>query len=68
MSFISSALAWLISHDSVLAAVVVAVIDFVFSVNTNAESNSFLEWLLAQAKALVNSAPDSLKKRNISKL
>lgn len=68
MTFLSSILYWLTAHEAVLAGLVVALIDFVFSVNSNAESNSFLEWLLAQAKALVNSAPDSLKKRNITKL
>lgn len=51
----SSILAWLVGHEAVLAGLVVGVIDFVFSVNPAAQSNSFLGWLLAQANAIIGS-------------
>lgn len=51
-------LSWLVGHEAVLAGLVVSVVDFVFSVSPNSQANSFLEWLLAQAKALVGGAHD----------
>lgn len=46
-------LSWLVGHEAVLSGLVVAVLDFVFSVSPSTQSNSFLEWVLSQAKALV---------------
>lgn len=51
----ASVLAWLTGHESVLAALGVAIIDFIFSINPNAQSNSVLHWVLAQLSALVGS-------------
>lgn len=50
----ASLLAWFTAHEAVVAGVVVAVIDFIISINPAAESNNILHWLLTQAQALVS--------------
>lgn len=50
----SGILAWFMSHEVVLAALVIAVIDFIISINPNVASNSIIHWILLQAQSLVN--------------
>lgn len=50
----SGILAWFAGHETVLAALVVAVIDFVISISPSAASNSIIHWVLLQAQSLVN--------------
>lgn len=52
MSFI---LPWIMSHEVVLASLVVAILDFIISINPAAQANSVVGWVLAQAHAIIGS-------------
>lgn len=49
----AAVLAWIVSHEVVLAAAVVAVLDLVFALNPNSASNGVLHWIYVQLQALL---------------
>lgn len=49
-------IAWLVSHEAVLAGLVVALVDFGISLNSSWASNSIVEWILSEAKTLLGSS------------
>jgi hypothetical protein len=50
-------IAWLVSHEAVLAGLVVALVDFGISLNPAWKSNTIVEWVLSEAQSLLGSAP-----------
>jgi hypothetical protein len=52
-----SIVAWLVSHEAVLAGVVVALIDFAVSLNPAWKSNTIVEWVLSEAQSLLGAKP-----------
>jgi hypothetical protein len=46
-------IAWLLAHSALLAAVVVAVIDFLWSLSPGLKDNGILDWLYNTAKGLL---------------
>lgn len=58
MAIIQQIIAWFLAHESILAMVVVAVIDFIWAILPGTKSNGFLQWLYN----LVSSIPQGVKK------
>lgn len=55
-----SILVWLMGHEAMLAAFLVSILDYVFTVNPAAKSNSILEWLFSLLQSVANVVPPSL--------
>lgn len=48
----ASLISWFTGHETFLAMMGVAVLDYLFSINEGAKSNSVLHWIYLQLQAL----------------
>lgn len=49
----SNIIAFLVAHQTAFAAVAVAILDLLFALKPDWESNGILHWILVQAKAIM---------------
>lgn len=50
-----SIIAWVMAHQSILAGLLVGVIDFVIGVNPNTDKTGILHWIVDQLQKLIHS-------------
>lgn len=54
---VSAVLAWIDDHRGVIGMLIVGVLDLLFALNPNAESNGILHWIFTLAQGWSNQTP-----------